>query len=82
MCGGWVVDFRGSPFALQPSVGVVPVGLQVVLLLPMDKGGFGAPFEEPSHYLPMRSGQHKVLHRRFGCPHSAGPECTITVAEQ
>src|SRR5579871_1447215 len=48
----------------------------------MDQGSFVAPFEEFPHRLPVRSGQHVVLHRRLGGPYGAGPECAIRVAEQ
>ena len=76
-----MIDFGEASLRLQLVMSFGPTRLLIVVLLPMDKGGFVAPFEELSHGLPVRSSQHIFLHRGVGGPDGAGPECAITVAE-
>lgn len=77
-----MVDFREPSLRLQFLMRVGPTRLSIVLLLPMNQGSFVAPFEDLSHRLSVRSSQHEIFHCGFAGPHSAGPECAVTVAEQ
>jgi len=60
---------------------LVPVRLLSGLLLPTDQDCFVTPLQEPSHYPPVRSGEHKGFNRGFRCPNGSGPVRVVSVTK-
>jgi hypothetical protein len=60
---------------------LVPVRLLSGLLLPTDQGCFVTPLQEPSHYLAVRSGEHKGFNRGFGGPDGSSPIGVVSVTK-
>ncbi len=76
-----MVHFGLPAIPSEPSVGLVPVRLLRGLLLPTDQCCFVTPLQEPSHDLPVRSGEHIGSDRGFGGPDGSSPERVVSVAE-